>query len=62
MILVTITTFKGKFNLCKIRKAATIRDQYNPIPHLSQDTTWESDKITTRHHKQEPKGQPFPSR
>ena len=23
---------------------------------------WESDNITLRHHKREPKGQPFPSR
>ena len=23
---------------------------------------WESNKLTTRHHKREPKGQPFPSR
>ena len=23
---------------------------------------WESDKLTVRHHKREPRGQPFPSR
>ena len=23
---------------------------------------WESDKLTVRHHKQKPRGQPFPSR
>ena len=23
---------------------------------------WESDKFTVRHHKREPRGQPFPSR
>ena len=23
---------------------------------------WESDNVTTRHHKREPRGQPFPSR
>ena len=23
---------------------------------------WESDKLTIRHHKREPRGQPFPSR
>ena len=23
---------------------------------------WESDKFTIRHHKREPRGQPFPSR
>ena len=37
-------------------------NQYNQVPHLAQDTTWKSDKITIRHHKQEPRGQPLPSR
>ena len=34
------------FNIEKIivRKAAKIRNQYNRVPHLTQDTTWESDK------------------
>ena len=32
------------------------------IPHLTQDTTWESDKNTIIHHKREPRGQPFSSR
>ena len=27
----------------KVRKAAKIRNRYNQIPHLTQDTTWESD-------------------
>ena len=41
---------------------AKITNQYNQVPHLTQDTTWESDKNTIKHHKQEPRGQPFPSR
>ena len=45
-----------------VRKRAKIRIQYNQVPHLSQDTTWKSDKHTIRHHKQGPRGQPFPSR
>ena len=28
----------------KVRKVAKIRDRYNQVPHLTQDTTWESDK------------------
>ena len=28
------------------------------VPHLTQDTTWESDKSTIKHHKQEPRGLP----
>ena len=35
----------------KVRKAAKIRNQYNQVPHLTQDTTWESDKYTIKHHK-----------
>ena len=26
---------------------------YNRVPHLTQDTTWESDKNTRKHHIQE---------
>ena len=32
---------------------AKIRNQYNQVPHLTPDTTWEKDKITIRHHNQE---------
>ena len=45
--------------LIKIRKVAKIRNRYNQVPHLTQDITFESDKNTIRHHKQEPRGQPF---
>ena len=45
----------------KVRKAANIRYQYNLVPHLTQDTTWENDKNTIKHHKQEPRGHPFPA-
>ena len=39
-----------------------IGNLYNQVPPLTQDTTWEIDKNTIKHHKQEPKSQPFPSR
>ena len=29
----------------KVRKTAKIRKRYNQVPHLTQDTTWESNKI-----------------
>ena len=29
---------------CHVRKTARIRNRYNQVPHLSQDTKWESDK------------------
>ena len=32
--------------LIKVRKAAKIRNRYNQVPHLTQDTTWERDKNT----------------
>ena len=34
-------------------KEAKIRNRYNQIPHLTQDTTWESDKNTIKHNIQE---------
>ena len=45
----------------KVRNAAPIRNRYNQVPHLIQDTTLDSDKNTIKHHKQEPRGQ-LPSR
>ena len=46
----------------EVRKAAKIRNHYNQVPHLTQDTAWESDKNKIKHHKQNPRGQSFPSR
>ena len=40
-------------NMFKIRKATKIRNRYNQVPYLTQDTAWESDKNTIKHHKQE---------
>ena len=31
-------------NILKVRKRAKIRNPYNQIPHLTQNTIWESDK------------------
>ena len=38
------------------------KQERQQAPHLSQDTKWESNKITQKHHKQEPRGQPLPFR
>ena len=39
-----------------------IRDRYNQVPHLTQGTTWESDKNTRKHHIQESQEvTPFPA-
>ena len=35
----------------KVSKGAKIRNRYNQVPHLTQDTNGESDKLTVRHHK-----------
>ena len=45
----------------KVSKCVKIRNRYNQVPHLTQDTNGESDKLTMRHHKLEPRGQHFPS-
>ena len=49
-------------NNFEVRKAANIKNRYNQVSHLSLATIWESGKNTSKHHKQEPRGQPFPSR
>ena len=45
----------------KVNKGAKIRNRYNRVLHLTQDT---NGKVTNsvRHHRREPRGQPFPSR
>ena len=37
----------------KVSKEAMIRNRYNLVPHLTQDTTRESDKNTIKHNTQE---------
>ena len=37
----------------KVSNEAKIRNQYNQVPHLTQDTTQESDKNTIKHYTQE---------
>ena len=43
--------------IIKVSKDAKIGNRYNQVPQLT-----ESDKLTVRYHKLEPRGQPFPSR
>ena len=51
--LLTIRDILTKlFTFVKVRNVAKIRYLYNQVPHLTQDTTWESDKNTIKHHKQ----------
>ena len=41
--------------ICQIKvcKNAKFRNGYNQLPHLNQDTIWESDKNTRKHYIQE---------
>ena len=45
----------------KVRKKAKIRNRYNQAPHLTQDTTWDSDKTTTHHIQESREVTPFPA-
>ena len=37
----------------KASKETKIRNRSNQVPHLTHDTTWESDKNSSKHHAQE---------
>ena len=49
----------------KVSKEAKVRNPYNQVQYLTQDTTWESDKgdkNTIKHHTQESQEvSPFPA-
>ena len=47
---------------CIVRKKAKIRNRYNQVSHLTQDTIWESDKNTIKPHTEERRVvSPFPA-
>ena len=48
--------------LSSVNATMILLTSYNQIPHLTQDTTFESDKNTIKYHREETRGQPFPSR
>ena len=45
--LYNLSVYKERYNI-KIRKKANIRNLYNQVLHLAQDTIWESDKNTRK--------------
>ena len=45
----------------KVRKKARVRSRYNQVPHLSQDTKWESNKITINITIKSQEVSPFPA-
>ena len=44
------------------KKACKDQESIQSNTTLDPGYQWESDKLTVRHHKREPRGQPFPSR
>ena len=44
----------------KVKKTARIRNRYNQVPHLSQDTKWESNIITINITNKGQEVSPFP--
>ena len=49
-------------SLHKVSKTAKIRNRYNQLLHLTQDTIWESDNNTRKHNVQESQDvSPFPA-
>ena len=47
---------------CQVGKGSKLWNRYYQVPHLTQDTIWESDKYTKTLDTGEPRSQPFPSR
>ena len=47
--------------LLKVRKMAKIRNRYNQVPDLTQDTTWESNKNTINIVNNSQAVSPFPA-
>ena len=45
----------------KVRKTAKIRKRYNQVPHLTQDSTWESNKNTIKITNKSQEVSPFPA-
>ena len=45
----------------KVRKAAKIRNRYNQVPHLTQDTTWEVTKTQLNTTNKSQEVSPFPA-
>ena len=45
----------------KVRKAAKFRNRYNQVPHLTQDTKWESDKTQLNITNKSQEVSPFPA-
>ena len=58
---VVICAPSWRCNEAKVRKEAEIRKRYNQVPHLAQDTTWESNKNTINITKKSQEVSPIPA-
>ena len=47
---------------CKVSKGFKDQEWIQSSTTTDPEYQWESDKLIVRHHKREPRGQPFPSR
>ena len=56
-----VQNHRSLFDIVKVRKTVRIRNRYNQVPHLSQDTKWEGNKITINITNKSQEVSPFPS-
>ena len=55
-------TIATEVGLIKVRKTARVRNRYKQVPDMSQDTKWESNKITINNTNKSQEVSPFPFR
>ena len=53
--------FDSAVKTSKGRNATKIRNRYNQVPHVTQDTTWESDKTQLNITNKSQEVSPFPT-
>ena len=61
IIRVSSYGFDSAVQSLKARKAAKIRNRYNQVPHVTQDTTWESEKTQLKITNTSQEVSPFPA-
>ena len=50
-----LTIVQDKTKTTKVKSKANIRNRYNQVPHLTQNTIWENDKTQETSHIREPR-------
>ena len=54
--------YKSKLKVIQIKKEGKDQESIQSSTSSDPGYQWESDNVTIRHHKREPRGQPFPIR